>query len=84
LPWIPGHSDSLLHNRADEMAKNGARLKQPDHHPSFESLKGRLKSVYHEKWLTQWANCNTGRSVWRYQKAPNSSDPWWSLTRKHQ
>ncbi|CAL1544697.1 unnamed protein product, partial [Lymnaea stagnalis] len=84
LQWIPGHSDSLLHNRADEIAKDGSKLKQTEHHTSLESLKGRLKSIYRVKWIKQWANCNTGRSVWKYQKSPNNSDPWWSLRRKDQ
>ena len=84
LQWIPGHCDLQGNERADRLAKEGARKEQPDNPSSYNNIRRILKNKSKEEWLERWKNGDTGRVVYKEMKQPNHKDSINSLTRKSQ
>ena len=84
LQWIPGHCNLQGNERADRLAKEGARKEQPENPCSYSNIKRILKSKSREEWLTKWKEGETGRVVYKEMKEPNPKDNINSLSRKHQ
>ena len=84
LQWIPGHCNLQGNERADRLAKEGARKDQPENPCSYNNVRRILKRKSREEWLTKWGEGETGRAVYRELKEPNPKDAINSLSRKHQ
>ena len=84
LQWIPGHCDLLGNEKADKLAKEGAKQDQPDNPASYKNIRRQLKNNSKEEWLKRWREGETGRAVFKEMKEPNPKDGINSLTRKHQ
>ena len=84
LQWIPGHCDLLGNEKADKLAKEGAKQDQPDTPASYKNIRRQLKNNSKEEWLKRWREGETGRAVFKEMKEPNPKDGINSLTRKHQ
>ena len=83
LQWIPGHCNLQGNERADRLAKEGARKEQPENPCSYSNIKRILKSKSREEWLTKWKEGETGRVVYKEMKEPNPKDNINLLSRKH-
>ena len=59
LQWIPGHCDLQGNERADRLAKEGARKEQPDNPSSYNNIRRILKNKSKEEWLERWKNGDT-------------------------
>ena len=84
LQWIPGHSDLPGNDRADKLAKEGARKEQPDRPSSYNTVRQILRNNLKEEWLNRWSNGDTGRVMYREMSGPNPKDNINSLTRPNQ
>ena len=84
LQWIPGHCNLQGNDRADKLAKEGARKEQPDNPCSFKTLRRITKGKSREEWLRRWRDGDTGRVMYREMQEPNPNDDINSLSRKHQ
>lgn len=84
LQWIPGHCNLQGNDRADKLAKEGARKEQPDNPCSFNTLRRITKGKSREEWLRRWRDGDTGRVMYREMQEPNPKDDINSLSRKHQ
>ena len=84
LQWIPGHCDLQGNERADRLAKEGARKEQPDNPSSYKTVRRILKSNTRNEWLRRWRDGETGRVVFEELKEPNPKDNINSLSRKEQ
>ena len=84
LQWIPGHCDLQGNERADRLAKEGARKMQPEKPTSYKTVRRILKSNTRNEWLKRWRDGETGRVVFQELKEPNPKDNINSLSRKEQ
>ena len=50
LQWIPGHCNLQGNERADRLAKEGARKEQPENPCSYSNIKRILESKSREEW----------------------------------
>ena len=84
LQWIPSHCDLPGNEAADRLAKKGACLDQPDIPVNQNTCKQIIKEKSKKEWLDNWTQCNTGRTIYTYLKAPNPNDAINNLGRREQ
>ena len=81
---IPSHCELPGNEAADLLAKKGAGQDQPDIPVNQNTCKQIIKEKSKKEWLDNWAQCNTGRIVYTYLKAPNLKDAINNLGRREQ
>ena len=84
LQWIPSHIGIKGNEIADQLAKQGASLPQPETPVNYETVSRMIKGNLHEEWLNGWAMGNTGRVVYQYMNAPRPKDAVNGLPRREQ
>ena len=84
MQWIPGHSNIPGNDKADKLAKKGARQEQPFTPTSMRTVKQLLKSAKTEEWLNRWAMGKTGREIYKHMATPNPKDNINLLERRDQ
>ena len=84
LQWIPSHIGIKGNEIADQLAKQGASLPQPETPVNYETVSRMIKGNLHEEWLNGWAMGNTGRVVYQYMNAPRPEDDVNGLPRREQ
>ena len=84
LQWIPGHCDLPGNEKADKLAKEGAKQEQPNNPATYNNIRRILRNNSKEEWLKRWRDGETGRAVFKELKEPNRNDSINSLTRKNQ
>ena len=84
LQWIPGHCDLQGNERADRLAKEGARKEQPEKPSSYKTVRSILKRNTRKEWLKRWREGDTGRVVFNELEEPNPKDSINFLSRKDQ
>ena len=62
--WIPWHINIQGNERADTLAKQGARCIQQNNNASYTTAKQTIKQHKTEDWRNEWANSTTGRSIY--------------------
>ena len=84
LQWIPGHCGIVGNEKGDSLAKLGSQMTQPDEETTYSTAKTIAKHHSKKAWNTQWTQNETGRSLFKYQPAPNPKDAIHQLERRHQ
>ena len=74
LQWIPGHADIAGNEKADHLAKKGARMEQPNLPVSQETVKQILRNNIKEEWLNCWTKGTTDRAVYTEMVKQNPKD----------
>ena len=72
--WIPWHINIQGNERADTLAKQGARCIQQNNNASYTTAKQTIKQHKTEDWRNEWANSTTGRSIFTHMTTPNPRD----------
>ena len=84
LQWIPGHAGLPGNEKADELAKRGASLPQPETPVSYQTACQMIKSNLREEWMNSWALETKGRHMYSHMTKPNRKDPINKLQREDQ
>ena len=84
LQWIPGHTDIPGNDRADVLAKSGARNPQTETSASLSTARQTIKQLKKKIWLNQWENSTKGRPIFQHMASPNPKDEINKLKRHEQ
>ena len=84
MQWIPSHIGIKGNETADQLAKQGSSLPQPQAPVSYETASRIIKTNLQEEWLNSWAMGPTGRNVYRYMSGPRPKDAVNGLKRHEQ
>ena len=84
LQWIPSHIGIKGNETADQLAKQGASLPQPQNPVPYETACRMIKGNLHEQWLNSWATGTTGRIVYQHMNGPRPKDAINELPRREQ
>ena len=84
MQWIPSHIGLKGNEIADQLAKQGSSLPQPQAPVSYETVSRMIKANQQENWLNSWASGTTGRNVYRYMNGPRPNDAVNGLARREQ
>ena len=84
LQWIPGHAGLPGNEKADELAKRGANLPQPENPVTYQTACQMIKSNLQEEWMNSWATQTKGRHMYTHMTKPNRKDPINKLQREDQ
>ena len=84
LQWIPSHCEIPGNDKADNLAKIGAKQQQPNTPVSQRTCKQILKGDCKERWLKEWALCDKGRKYYTFRQKPCKEDPINTLRRRDQ
>ena len=84
LQWIPGHSNVAGNERADHLAKEGAKETQPNRPVNQETVKQILRNNTKEEWLNRWTTGMTGRAMYAEMNKPKPNDTINTLCRADQ
>ena len=74
LQWIPGHVNIPGNERADTLAKRGASMEQPTKPVPYSTAKSIIQQTSRAKWMKEWTEGKTGRSLHQYMPKPNAKD----------
>ena len=84
LQWIPSHTNIKGNEQADQLAKLGASLPQPNPPVSLQAAKQMIRANKREEWMNRWAQGTTGRCVFPHMTHPTKTDNINDLTRHQQ
>lgn len=84
LQWIPAHTGVPGNERADELAKRGANLPQPETPVAYSTCCQMIRSNLREDWLNKWATGKTGRPMYGHMTRPQPNDTINKLKRRDQ
>ena len=84
LQWIPAHTGIPGNERADELAKKGASLPQPEVPVTYSTCRQMIRSNLKEDWLNKWATGKTGRPMYGHMTRPQPNDTINKLKRRDQ
>ena len=84
LQWIPSHTNIKGNEQADQLAKLGASLPQPNPPVSLQAAKQIIRANKREEWMNRWAQGKTGRCVFPHMTHPTKTDNINDLTRHQQ
>ena len=84
LQWVPGHAGVPGNEMADELAKRGAALPQPEKPVNYQTACQMIRSNTKEEWMNTWAASNKGRPMYTHMNRPKRSDPINKLKRGDQ
>ena len=84
MQWIPSHIGIKGNEIADQLAKQGSSLPQPQAPVSYETSSRIIKTNLQEEWLNSWAMGTTGRNIYRYMSGPRPKDAVNGLKRHEQ
>ena len=82
--WIPSHVDIPGNERADALAKRGAKCPKDDTLASMDTAKQIIRSTKKELWMREWTNSDKGRAIFEYMSTPFKRDEINALKRNEQ
>ena len=84
LQWVPSHIGLKGNEAADQLAKRGAGLPQPENPVPYETACRIIKTNLQEEWLNNWATGTTARNVYSHMNGPRPKDDLNKLPRREQ
>ena len=84
LQWIPGHTQIPGNDRADALAKLGAKNPQIQRNASMETVRKTIKQNKKRIWMNEWEASDKGRSIYQHMATPNPKDSINQLQRNEQ
>ena len=84
LQWVPSHIGLKGNEAADQLAKRGAGLPQPENPVPYETACRMIKTNLQEEWLNNWATGTTARNVYSHMNGPRPKDDLNKLPRREQ
>ena len=84
IQWIPSHCGIEGNETADQLAKKGSLLPQPNVPVSYDTVRCMIKQNSKIDWLNEWALGKSGRTLFRHMPKPDLKDNISSLNRKEQ
>ena len=76
LQWIPGHAGLPGNEKADELAKRGANLPQPENPVTYQTACQMIKSNLQEEWMNSWATHTKGRHMYSHMTKTKPQRPY--------
>ena len=84
IQWIPSHVNIPGNERADTLAKQGAKCPQDDTCASMDTAKQIIKRTKREIWMKEWSESDKGRAIFEHMSTPMKNDEINALKRQEQ